>query len=398
MSYIARADWSQCKRCGQCLTKCPVMELPQDEARREIVLLLEGETPKRLFKECALCMKCNHYCPQGLRPYELILQRLTERKSRRLRLPAIAPYFMTGLQPNFFQDLYRKLTPGEKAILANWARIPPAAEEVLFIGCFGKLFVSDLENSRVLKSLPKFGPTDICCGEIHYRFGCWDAYRDIVARTLQRFRALKTERLVCYCGSCYAMLSEVMPRVYGRELPFKLISLYQWLLEKYEQAELKVTNPRHFKAAIQESCYVSKLGPEFGDALRRIYTIAGVEVVEMEHNRERALSCGIASIAREFSVGSAVKLQTSRLRETKQAGACHMAVNCPGCFLSLTPGGRLTGVKVHYMPEELLRAFGDDIHKPAAKIMGPIMKALAGRLPLAFKTTSAHLPRISTNE
>lgn len=79
MGYMDCSDWSNCTFCGECLVKCPVMQMHEPEARREIERLVRGEGPTRVMSECTLCFKCNNYCPEGLRPYELILQRVTER-------------------------------------------------------------------------------------------------------------------------------------------------------------------------------------------------------------------------------------------------------------------------------------------------------------------------------
>jgi Fe-S oxidoreductase len=245
-----------------------------------------------------------------------------------------------------------------------------------------------------MKSLPKFGPSDICCGELAYRGGVWDAYYDITERTLARFEELDTERVICYCASCYNFLSNILPKVYGKEFPFTLTSLYQWLLERFETGDLEVKRPLKLKAAIHESCYATELGPEFYESLRRLYTVAGVQIVELEHNRDRALSCGGASIVRNWNILDLLKEQNRKYREVKSSGTREMALNCPGCYLTLGPTSWLQGIKLHYMPDELLRAFGDDISTPLGKRFPLIIRTLAKRMPLALKKTKQPLPRI----
>ncbi len=102
MSYLDCCDWSECNRCGTCLVKCPVMKMKKDEARSEIGLLLEGEPAPRIYSECTLCYHCNSYCPSGLKPYELILQRISERNRRKDSISAMVPYFLNGMPGNNF--------------------------------------------------------------------------------------------------------------------------------------------------------------------------------------------------------------------------------------------------------------------------------------------------------
>ncbi len=354
------------------------------------------ERAPRVFSECTLCFRCNSYCPEGLRPYDLIIQRIADQEKRKKRVPAVIPYLLNGMPPpTFFHDLYNGLSFSEKVILEHWSKTPPKSREILWVGCIGRLFCHDIENSGVLKSLPKFGPPDLCCGELHYRMGMWDAYADITEKTLKRFDELDIERMVCYCGSCYHYLSNVLPKVYGKELPFKMISLYQWLWEKVESGELEIKQPIDLKAAIHESCYVSELGPEFWEPLRKLYKAAGVDLVELEHNRDCALSCGAASFARDFNpVKTMLRGQRKKYREVKNSGVNDVALNCPGCYITMGFTSWLWRKKLHYMPEEILRALGDDISTPISKRMPMVLKTIIRRTPLAFKSVDARLPRI----
>ncbi|MFW6113345.1 MAG: (Fe-S)-binding protein [Actinomycetota bacterium] len=392
MSYMDCSDWDKCTDCGECLMKCPVMEMGEEEAKDEFGRLLRGEEAPRVFKECTLCFDCNNYCPEGLRPYELILQRITERDEKK---PAMLPYFINGMPaPGLFQDLYSGMSFGEQEILKRWSETPKPSSDVLFVGCIGKTLCHDIQNSQVMKDLPKFGPVDVCCGELAYRGGAWDAYTDLAERALTRMSELDAERIVFYCGSCYNFMGNILPKVYGKSLPFETISLYQWLLEKLEAGELEVKRPLGYSAAIHESCYASELGPEFHESLRKLYAAAGVELVELEHNRDRAMSCGAASIARGWSILNVLREQNKKYREVKGSGAREMALNCPGCYLTMFGTSWLRGIKLHYMVDELLWALGDDISVPLRKRFPAIARSLTKRAPLALKKVRSPLPRV----
>lgn len=392
MSYSDCCDWEKCTLCGECLMQCPVMEMGEDEAKAEFASLLKGVPAPRVFGECTLCFSCNNYCPEGLRPYELILERITGRDAKK---PAMFPYFLNGLPaPSLFQDLYGTLDFGEQEIIRRWSSPPPPSKDMLFVGCIGKTLCHDIDNSQVMKDLPKFGPSDVCCGELAYRGGSWETYAQITERLLSRFSELDIERMVCYCASCYNFLSSILPKVYGKEVPFELTSLYQWLLERFEAGEVEVKKPLGYRAAVHESCYASELGPDFYEALRVLYMAAGMDIVELEHNRERALSCGAASVVRRWNPLDIMREQNRKYREVKKSGTRQMAVNCPGCFLTLSSTSWMQGMKLHYMVEELLRAFGDDISTPLAKRLPAITRTLARRAPLLLKKVELPLPRI----
>ena len=88
---------TQCSNCGICLQKCPVMKMGKEESKSEIVRLINGEDPKRVFNECTFCFGCNHYCPQGLKPYNLIMERITVKNRESGREIPESFNYMTGL-------------------------------------------------------------------------------------------------------------------------------------------------------------------------------------------------------------------------------------------------------------------------------------------------------------
>ncbi len=357
------------------------MKMGKNEAIRSIHKLIKGEPDPEVFRQCTYCFNCNNYCPvEGLRPHELILQRNLEHRGK---VPTIFSYLSNGMSaPNLFEDIYNALHPGEKKILEKWSEIPPPTKEILWIGCVGKMSCYDIENSNILKSLPKYGPPDLCCGELAYRLGSWDMYKKTIERTLEQFEKLNIEQMVCYCGSCYNYFSKILPKVYGKTLPFKLTSMYQWMWEKVEKNELKLENPLNYRAAVHESCYVSELEPEFPIALQNLYKAAGMEVVELDHCGANNFSCGAVSVVRNLNLfQSMIKVQRQKYSEVKKTGVNEIALNCPGCYITMSFTSRIFNKKLHYMADELLHAYGDNITIPLGK-----------RIPLFAKTMTKKLP------
>lgn len=394
MSYSDCCDWSACTRCGDCLVQCPKLSLNQEQARKAMDQLIAGEMPDAILKDCTFCFDCNALCPEGLRPHELILERALEQRGK---VPAMLQYLINGQPNNLFSDLYGRLDFAEQQILSRWAELPPSSEEVLFVGCVGRLSCYDIENSQVLSPLPIYGPADLCCGELAYRLGSWKSYTDIVERTVARLEQLDTRRLVCYCGSCCNYLSSILPQVYGHKLPFEVISLYEWLDERMSRGEISPVQPTGGRAAVHESCYVSELGDEFAATLRRLYQACGMECAELAHHGKENLSCGAVSVVRTLNIGSSMfREQRRKYREIAASGTRSVALNCPGCFITMGFTAPMFGVKLRYMPEEILTTFGDTVSKPLSTRIPLIVASFARRLPgLLRSRTLRDLP--STN-
>lgn len=353
-----------CINCGLCLQKCPVMKMGKDESKAEISRLLKGEEPQRVLKECMFCYSCNQYCPEGLNPYLLIMERMVEQNHKQGKtIPPGAEYMMTGKsESGFFYDLYEKGTEEDKAILDQWAVVPEASEDVLFIGCYGRSVPQGLENSKTLANLPKFAPKDACCGEIAHRYGDYDFFSQTVDRTYAQLSSLDTRRLVCYCGSCANYLGNVWPNYHGVKLPFKVISLYEWLWEKYTAGEIKIQKPFSKEMVIADSCYSSELGDNFYDALRGLHTAVGVTVVEMEQNKYNAACCGFStSIRNDYDHVKAGMAGKPKFDQIMKTNTKDVSTNCPGCWASVSGIAKhaQADLKTHYSINFILRAFGD---------------------------------------
>ena len=325
---------------------------------------INGEDPKRVFNECTFCYGCNHYCPRGLKPYNLIMERITAKnRENGIEIRESLNYMMTGKnETGFVYDIYNAAPDEDKAILDRWSRVPSKAKDTLFIGCHGRTTPGSIEHSKTLGSLAKFGPRDACCGEIAYKFGDLKTFGETVERTYQHFEALQTERLVCYCGSCVNFLGNVWSNFYKIKLPFKVISLYEWLWEKYQTGELSIQRRDIRKVAVSDSCYSSELGDSFYEALRGLYEACGLSLVELENNRYDSLCCGFAVGLREggndqSAVAIEKKKKVDQILATREN---EVMCNCPGCLGSLSQSLQSQGVKVSFAVNELLWAFGDE--------------------------------------
>ena len=301
-------------------------------------------------------------------------------------MSAVYPYLFNGMETSLWKDLYARLTQNEQSILKKWSEMPPPSREILWVGCIGRLSCVDIENSEIMRDLPKYGPPELCCGELAYRLGSWKAYVRTIEKTLKAFEKLKTETMVCYCGSCYNYLSNILPRVYGRKLPFRLISLYEWLDEKRKAGALRLQKPLSLKTALHESCYVSELGQGFAGSLRDLYASTGAKILDLPHNGERNLSCGAVSVLRTLYMPSSLfKEQNIKYRDVRQTGVRDLAVNCPGCYITLSLTSRFKGIKLHYIPEEVLQAYGDRITRPLSSRIQLFVRSFLRRFTLPLK-------------
>ncbi|HUX16706.1 MAG TPA: 4Fe-4S dicluster domain-containing protein, partial [Phycisphaerae bacterium] len=156
-------DAEKCTRCGACLSECPVMRLPEAEARLAIEdliaclpgainrTLLDDATPGKAacgaLRKCTSCFACNLVCPEDCRPANLFLN-CWHRQYEKEGLPVRARYFLPHSVPNFRTHVLDRLPADEKRAVESWKDLAPV-DEIFYPGCniittpyltFSKLF------------------------------------------------------------------------------------------------------------------------------------------------------------------------------------------------------------------------------------------------------------------
>lgn len=357
----AGADHNECIKCGICLQDCPVMKMEREEAEAEIVRLIQAEETKRVLNECTFCFSCNHYCPNGLKPYNLIMERMAaQNRKNRAELHPFATYMIDGRnEPGFFNDQYEASTDDDRAIIKKWSEIPSGTKDLLFIGCAGRIAPFGIEHSMALENLPKYGPRDICCGDIPYRFGDYQAFSEIVEKAFDRLSPLKTDRLVCYCPSCANYFGNVWPNCHGVRLPFEVISLYEWLWEQYQEGNLQIQHKVNQDIVISDSCHAGELGEHFMRSVRGLYEATGRNVIELKNNQFDSLCCGFAGYLRCGGNPSGIAEATQRkMKQILETEIDNVSFNCHGCVGHLSQEVEGTNIKLHNALDDILKAFG----------------------------------------
>ncbi|MEA1869593.1 MAG: (Fe-S)-binding protein [Euryarchaeota archaeon] len=97
-------------------------------------------------------------------------------------------------------------------------------------------------------------------------------------------------------------------------------------------ADLGITNGSA-TATIHDACRLGRHTGEY-DAPRNAIAATGANIVEMQHNKENALCCGVSSM---MNCNDRTKaLQVMRMDEAKATGADVLITSCPKCLAHLT--------------------------------------------------------------
>ncbi len=363
-----------CKRCGACLTACPALQMPKDQARREILNLLDQGVNDFILSSCAGCGYCDSICPTKSNPSELrkdILQANNRKKgvsSLRIMSEDVPFNIMSaGLEMEKQAKLLRL------SVLEN----PEPREEIFYLGCALSYIYTDLAQSALFQKLPILGGMKYCCGAY-----AWHAFGKKEAqikgrRLLDALKKTGVKSVVTVCPECEDMLGRVYPSlVDGFDIQTKSILDYLW--EEHQAGRLSFKHSLPGKVTLQDSCAWRKTGPRAYETPRRLLRAIGMEVVEMKHNREKSICCGTPLLGINSKL--AASIAEKRVTEAKAAGAETLAVGCTGCFAISEPAAK-QGLDTYHITELIQMAIGEKplhrIEETKTKLVATVINKMA---------------------
>lgn len=356
----AHFNKDRCTLCGDCFNLCPVMELPRDEAVKEIKRLIDGEETKHVLRRCTSCFACNFICPEQCNPTQLVMQRWHEKYARG-GLPLRAEWFIPHNKPNFRTYVVERLPDDEKEMLKEWDSLLPC-KEMFYPGC-NYVTSPYLTRTSLLQGLEIRGSLDTCCGEMYYRMGLFEQVEQVARRLELYFGKLGLKKMLIPCTAGYNMFNNVLPR-FGFKPDFEIEHLLVWLWQRIEDGRIKIKNKLEMKVTIQDSCYGKFFGEDVLGLVRKILNRLGVEVMEMKYSCQNSLCCGIAggfSIESGFSPFSVASATIRSLREARATESNAIVVYCAGCLQMLSTGKILypTRMPIYHILELLQMAIGE---------------------------------------
>lgn len=361
-SYIDAFRSDECVECGECLHSCKYMGVSEEESIEGVRRLRKGVDVDGYLDKCTFCAQCNERCPVDARPAALMLERLRDRRKAEGSIPMFVAYYFAGIEglganENYFKDVYLASSEETKSIIREWSE-PKQCEDLLWCGCGNRMTPQNIEYSKILADLPKFGGVSDCCGVNEAKAGLYEAARHVTENLLERLSKSRFRRLVVSCGSCQEHLTLLYPEYFGGDLPFEVISLYEYINEQLVKGKISVQREVGLDMALSDACYGYRFGDPYLNAVRKLCDAAGIRTVELTHNRENTACCGVSGLARRFrmdDVTDAMRVKAKDIRESRMGHVLHYCMGCHTMSTMVHAGSS------HYLLDKVLWALGDEM-------------------------------------
>ena len=336
---------NNCILCGNCVTKCRVMEHVEtrdsaQDIQRSIVDYIKGsgalsEDAQKKVNACMRCFGCMDVaCPIGTN--SMMINEIADVESH--RNGAKIPYEEMINYPSH-DKLSRKFTSEQEYDRIMSEKIEEGAEILFFPGCNVYKQPDKLLNAlTVLDAIGEkysFLPgMKNCCGWTDRgRDGDAEWLQNTAEQLFNKARSLSVKTMVFWCPTCLCVLETKIKKFLTPE--FDCITYGEYVAANLDK--LQFPNAVQRKITLHEPCKTAYLGIDRDDnSVRKILeAIPGTELVEMEHHGKDTLCCGCDAVDNAYETGE--KAAVKRLKEAKESGAECMIDVCHNCHWIFKP-------------------------------------------------------------
>ncbi|MDY7035075.1 MAG: (Fe-S)-binding protein [Thermodesulfobacteriota bacterium] len=335
---LGGADLEKCMQCATCTGVCPWNLVKYFSPRGMIRLAqfgLEGFESEDLWN-CVTCNTCVINCPRGLEIINIIRSmRIMMNETGSIPASLKGPVGSASNRGNPWS--------GEPEDRTKWAEGLGVKEfsshmDYLYFTCCTQAY--DARNQKAGQSLIKvlqaggvdFGllkKNEKCCGDAIRKMGGEELFISLAESNLSVFTDKEVKRIITGSPHCYNTFLKEYPEFGG---DFEVRHYTQILKELIEKGDLKPTRRMEKRVTYHDPCYLGRHNNIYEPPREVLKAIPGLELVEMERNRENSLCCGGGGGGLWNEVPAEERFSVLRVEEAAQAGAQVIAAACPYCI------------------------------------------------------------------
>jgi heterodisulfide reductase subunit D len=367
-----------CTRCGECLKYCPVYVQKGEEEidprgkiqafksfiRSQYGIWARIFGPKKLDEEklkkfsemvyrCTLCGECGISCPVSIDARNLWLA-LRETLVEMGYFPKI----MDQMKSHILQvhNILGNENVGRVSWLESLAELPDhgyqkeKAQVAFFVGCVASFFpmVQKIPKAlieilnKVGEDFTLLGGEEWCCGFPLIGAGMKKEAEALIEHNLEKMKDKGVERVVFACPSCYHTWVEEYKTDIG------IFHSTQFIKKLIEEGKISFKEKKR-RVTYHDPCDLGRVSRVYEAPREVLRAIPGVELVEMENNRDQCKCCGGGGNLEMVDPELSAALAQEKIKEIQATGADVVITSCQQCVRTIMTTARRKKIPVTTM-------------------------------------------------
>jgi Fe-S oxidoreductase/FAD/FMN-containing dehydrogenase len=343
-----------CSQCGYCINECDQFYGRGWESQSPrgkwywLREYMEGREEWDQFMVdtilvCTTCELCNLRCSASL-PIESSWMKLRGKLINEEKKMTFPPFEMMAASLTKEGNIWAGYRKNRTAWFPNelWEKHGPShqAKIAYFAGCTASHVETDIAMAavRLLDAagvdFTYAGENENCCGTPMLVAGKWDVFAETMKKNIQAIKDVGADTVITSCPACDMMWRQIYPRwaeKMGTKFDIATKHYTEIIAEQIKNRKFQFPETgRKTKVTLHDSCHIGRVSSVYDAPREFIKAIPGVELVEMEHNREWAHCCGsVLTLIKEPPV--AAEIGKARMDEAIATGAEKILAMCPCC-------------------------------------------------------------------
>ena len=365
-------DGYACAVCGRCTDVCPAnvsgktlspMHIAENLKERLIDVgpgviqnggepdgqdsnpLIGSHIGQEALWDCLTCGACVQECPVGVEHIDMIIDMRRNLVMERGEMPE------SGM--NALSSMEQRGHPwrGTTFTRTDWADglgVPtlserPDADILFWVGCTAALEKRSQSVARAMASTLQRAGVDFailggeegCTGDPARRMGNEYLYQTMAMQNIQTFARYDVKKIVTICPHCFNAIKNEYPHLGGN---YHVLHYSEFVAELIAAGKLKPVVTIETTMTYHDSCYLGRHNRIY-DAPRKIAAaIPGVELREMELNRDRAFCCGAGGGHMWMEESRGARINHIRTKQFLETNSDIVGVSCPFCLQMFEEG------------------------------------------------------------
>ncbi|NOU89344.1 4Fe-4S dicluster domain-containing protein [Paenibacillus sp. LMG 31460] len=304
---------------------------------------------------CTTCRNCEDQCPVANEHVDKIVDMrrylvLTEGK-------------MPHEASRYFQNIDRQSNPwginrkernkwreGRNDIYAPTVDEEPDFEYLFFVGSMGSF---DIRSQKIAQSFAKImntagvkfailGNEERNSGETARRIGNEFLFQQLCKENIANFQDNHVKKIVTICPHTYNTFKNEYPE-FGLEAEVYHHTELVWKLIR--EGSIKPTKEVKEAIAYHDSCYIGRYNDIYDIPRQILNSIPGVQVLEMERNREDSMCCGAGGGMMWMEETQGKRVNMERTEQALTLSPTTIGSNCPYCLTMMSDGTKAKEVE-----------------------------------------------------